>query len=89
VSAANQFQAGAGISKRKQKKLGGLICPRRLLRGGVEATLLGVTLTAADIAQAEALGIDVKGMMSTAGAKCDDLKQMLGVLFPTAAGRTF
>ena len=40
----------------------------------------GVTLTAADIAQAQALGIDVKGMMLTAGAKCDDLKQMLGVL---------
>ena len=49
---------------------------------GVKATLLGVTLTAADISQAEALGIDVKGMMATAGAKCDDLKQLLGVLTP-------
>jgi len=47
---------------------------------GVKATLLGVSLTAADISQAEALGIDVKGMMATAGAKCDDLKQLLGVL---------
>ena len=37
-------------------------------------------LTAADIAHAEALGIDVKGMMLTAGARRDDLKQMLGVL---------
>ena len=51
----------------------------------------GVTLTAADIAQAQALGIDVKGMMLTAGAKCDDLKQMLGVLINdvlTPAGDT-
>ena len=47
---------------------------------GVKATLLGVTLTAADIAQAETLGIDVKGLMLTAGAKCDDLKQLLGVI---------
>jgi hypothetical protein len=47
---------------------------------GVKATLLGVTLTAADITQAETLGIDVKGLMTTAGAKCDDLKQLLGVL---------
>jgi hypothetical protein len=47
---------------------------------GVKATLAGVTLTAADITQAETLGIDVKGMMLTAGAKCDDLKQLLGVL---------
>ena len=45
---------------------------------GVKATLLGVTLTAADIAQAEALGIDVKGMITTAGAKCDDLKADAG-----------
>jgi hypothetical protein len=47
---------------------------------GVKATLAGVTLTAADIAQAEALGIDVKGMMATAGTKCEDLKQLLGFL---------
>jgi phage terminase large subunit-like protein len=46
---------------------------------GVKAILAGVTLTAADITQAEALGIDAKGMMATAQAKCDDLKQMLGV----------
>jgi len=47
---------------------------------GVKATLLGITLTAADITQAETLGVDVKGLMTTAGAKCDDLKQLLGVI---------
>jgi hypothetical protein len=58
---------------------------------GVKATLAGVTLTAADISQAEALGIDVKGMMATAQTKCDDLKQLLGVLISdvlTPAGDT-
>ena len=47
---------------------------------GVKATLAGVTLTAADITQAETLGIDAKGLMVVAQAKCDDLKQLLGVL---------
>jgi len=47
---------------------------------GVEATFVGVTLSAADITQAEQLGIDAKGMMTVARAQCDDLKQLLGVL---------
>jgi hypothetical protein len=47
---------------------------------GVKTTLAGVTLTAADITQAETLGIDAKGLMLTAAAKCDDLKQLLSVL---------
>jgi hypothetical protein len=47
---------------------------------GVKATLLGITLTAGDITQAETLGIDVKGLMTTAEAKCDDLKQLLSVI---------
>jgi hypothetical protein len=47
---------------------------------GVKATLLGITLTAGDITQAETLGIDVKGLMTTAQAKCDDLKQLLSVI---------
>jgi hypothetical protein len=58
---------------------------------GVKATLLGVTLTAADITQAETLGVDVKGLMTTAGAKCDDLKQLLSVIINdvlTPAGDT-
>ena len=41
---------------------------------GVKATLAGITLTAGDITQAETLGIDVKGLMTTAQAKCDDFK---------------
>ena len=47
---------------------------------GVKATLAGVTLSAADISQAKALGIDANGLMAVAQAKCDDLKQLLGVL---------
>jgi hypothetical protein len=47
---------------------------------GVKATLAGVTLTAADITQAETLGIDAKGLVVVAQAKCDYLKQLLGVL---------
>jgi hypothetical protein len=47
---------------------------------GVKATLAGVTLTAGDITQAETLGIDAKGLMGVAQAKCDDLKQLLGAL---------
>jgi hypothetical protein len=46
----------------------------------VKATLAGITLTAGDITQAETLGIDAKGLMVVAQAKCDDLKQLLGVL---------
>jgi hypothetical protein len=58
---------------------------------GVKATLAGVTLSAADITQAETLGIDAKGLMVVAQAKCDDLKQMLGVIINdvlTPAGDT-
>ena len=47
---------------------------------GVKATLAGVALTAGDITQAETLGIDAKGLMVVAQAKCDDLKQLLSVL---------
>ena len=47
---------------------------------GVKVTLAGVTLTAGDITQAETLGIDAKGPMVVAQAKCDDLKQLLSVL---------
>jgi hypothetical protein len=37
---------------------------------------VNVTLSAADIRQAEALGLDVKGLMTTAQMKCDDLKAL-------------
>ena len=37
-------------------------------------------MTAEDITQAETLGIDAKGLMVVAQAKCDDLKQLLSVL---------
>jgi hypothetical protein len=47
---------------------------------GVKATLAGITLTGGDLTQAESLGLDVKGLMTTAQMKCDDLKSLLNLI---------
>lgn len=47
---------------------------------GVKANLAAIVLTAGDITAAETQGTDLKGLMSIAGSKCDDLRQLLSVI---------
>jgi len=47
---------------------------------GVRTTLLGVTLTAGDITQAETLGTDIKGCMALAELKCQEVIVLLNYL---------
>jgi hypothetical protein len=47
---------------------------------GVKTALAGITLTDDDIAQAETLGIDAKGILVGAQAGCDDIIAKLNVL---------
>ena len=47
---------------------------------GVRTALLGVTLTAGDITQAEQLGTDIKGAMALAELKCQEITVLLNYL---------
>jgi hypothetical protein len=44
---------------------------------GVKTNLAGITLSAADVKQAEAISTDINGMMAEAQTRCQELSAML------------